>query len=580
MNLQQAIHWLEQGSGARVLKTLALVLGLSVLSALVAFKQFHGPRTEETLRQADLGRSIAAGQGFTTAVNYPQVQAILAERGQRFDPAERFPAVYHPPGYPMLIAAALWVLPSELRADLFNRIPEPPNGFGADYLLLVLNIALMGVAAWQCWRLGCRLFDARVGWVAAVSVLVSTSIWAHVVAVDGTALAMVLLLALFQILITADERVTAGRSPMGWWALSGVVVGLLFLTDYPWGVLLIVVVGHALWRGRAGAIGAVLLAALVVTSPWLVRNVAVMGSPVALAGQDLALRSGDPTADPEVYRATLSTEAPRLSIHKMGNKVLTELQQTLRQDLWAGGGLLLSAFFVTGWIYRFKRDLTNRIRSLGALALALMVLAHGLMNSGEGERVPTAVGAPLIILFGAGFFMVLVTSSPTLKRWPGGAALGLVLLQGLPLMHDVLEPRRIHFSYPPYYPSFFKAMGDELQRGDTSRVGWMADVPAGAAWYSGKRVWAQPESLRDFYAVHVEQRIIALVLTPETLDRPFFSELMGGEMTDSRFGEWSKVYTGLINGRMPGGFPLNQSRSLADNFHLIVDVEWAEQRGK
>ncbi len=62
MNLQQAIHWLEQGGGARVLKISALVLGLLALSATVAFKQFHGPRTEETLRQADLGRSIASGE--------------------------------------------------------------------------------------------------------------------------------------------------------------------------------------------------------------------------------------------------------------------------------------------------------------------------------------------------------------------------------------------------------------------------------------------------------------------------------------------------------------------------------------
>lgn len=75
MNLQQAIHWLEQGKGARVLRTTALLLGLLGLAVLVAYKQFHGPRTEETLRQADLGRSIASGQGFSTSVNYPQVHA-------------------------------------------------------------------------------------------------------------------------------------------------------------------------------------------------------------------------------------------------------------------------------------------------------------------------------------------------------------------------------------------------------------------------------------------------------------------------------------------------------------------------
>jgi hypothetical protein len=190
------------------------------------------------------------------------------------------------------------------------------------------------------------------------------------------------------------------------------------------------------------------------------------------------------------------------------------------------------------------------------------------------------VGAPLIILFGAGFFMVLVHSSAALKNWPGMAALGLVLLQALPLVHDLLEPRRIHFSYPPYYPALFHAMGQEFERSGAEHVGWVADVPAGAAWYSGRRTWAQPHTLRDFYAVHVEQRLVALVLTPETLDRPFFAELARERTEASRFGEWGRVYTGLITERMPTGFPLNQSRRLADNFYLVVDAKWARALGK
>ncbi|MBT5903132.1 MAG: hypothetical protein HOH58_13590 [Opitutaceae bacterium] len=447
MNLQQTILWLEQGGGARVLKVSALLLALLGLSVTVAYKQFHGPRTEETLRQADLGRSLASGQGFTSSVNYPQVHAVLEKQGHLFDATERMPEVYHAPGYPLVIAAALAILPEGLRHRLFTDIPDPPTGFGADYLLLVLNGLFLAIAAWQCWLLGRKLFDDRVGLVAAVCLLVSTSIWSHVVAVDGTALAMVLLLGLFQVLVSVDEKLTAGKEPWGGWVLTGVLSGLLFLTDYPLGVLIVVVAVHAIGRKRARAVGVVLVVAALVIAPWLIRNVSVMGSPVALAGQDIALRVNDSTAEPETFRTTMSAETPRLSLNKMGNKVLTALQETLQQNLWAGGGLLLTAFFVTGWIYRFKRDLTNRIRSLGALALALMVIAHGLMNSGEGERVPTAVGAPLIILFGVGFFMVLVSSSPALKAWPGAAALVVILLQGLPLLHDVLEPRRIHFSY-------------------------------------------------------------------------------------------------------------------------------------
>ncbi|MEJ6603366.1 MAG: hypothetical protein QNL51_12455 [Opitutaceae bacterium] len=85
----------------------------------------------------------------------------MEKQGRLFDAEARFPELYHPPGYPLVIAGALAVLPAELRHRLFAEVPDPPNGFGGDYLLLVLNGLLLGVAAWQSWCLGRRLFDAR-----------------------------------------------------------------------------------------------------------------------------------------------------------------------------------------------------------------------------------------------------------------------------------------------------------------------------------------------------------------------------------------------------------------------------------
>ncbi|MCF3649127.1 hypothetical protein [Synoicihabitans lomoniglobus] len=582
MSVQNWIHWLEQGRGTAALKGVVVVLGLLALSFTVAFKQFHGPRTEETLRQADLGRSLATGAGFTTSINYPQAHAVMERHGRLFETDRRLPELYQAPGYALVLGAAMAVLPESMRAGLFADAPNPPDGFGADYLLLVINVVLLWIAAVQTWRLGTRLFDATVGTVAGLALLISTPVWAHVVAVDGTALAMVLLLGLFQGLAAADQAMDDDRRrrALAAWGVAGLMAGLLFLTDYPLGLLVLVVAGHAWWRRVPAAAGIALGLAVLVALPWVWRNIELTGSPVALAAQDVALRSGDPTADPAVWRTTLSAESPAINLNKVGSKTLAAVQHTLRDRLWSDGGLVLTAFFVTGWIYRFRRKSSNRLRTVFALALGVMVVAQGMLNSGEGERGSTAIAAPLIILFGAGFFMVLVASSDVLKRAPRWAACGLLAVQALPLMHDLAEPRRIHFSYPPYYPSFFINLGHEVTRRGDPVAGWMADVPAGAAWYSGQRVWAQPHTLRDFYAVNVDQHLLALVLTPETLDRPFFSELLGGEVSTTRFGEWGKVYTGLISGRLPRDFPLRESRSLAQNFQLLLDPAWVRPRGK
>ncbi len=580
MNAQAWIHWLEQGRGGAALKVAALLLGVVALSLTVAFKQFHGPRTEETLRQADLGRALASGQGFRTAINYPQAYTVLTQRGVEFAPDELLPEVYQAPGYAAVIGAVLGVLPERTRTGLFAEAPAPPDGFGADYVLLALNVVLLWIAAFQTWRLGCRLFDRKVGALAALALLLSTPAWGHVVAVDGSALAMVLLLALFQCLARIEVALEAGRNDSLWWTWAGAVVGLMFLTDYPMGILLLVVAGHALVRGRKVGAGLALVAALAVATPWMVRNVAVTGSPVGLARYEVALRAGDPTADPEAWRTTLSADAPPLSVNKMGNKVLSAVQDTLRDGLWSGGGLVLTAFFVTGWIYRFRRAPTNRLRTTFAVALGVMVVAQGLFNSGEGERHPTVIATPLIVLFGVGFFTVLAASSEVLRTWPRLAMLGLLSLQGLPLVHDLAEPRRIHFSYPPYYPAFFLALGQEMQLRGGPVAGWMADVPAGAAWYSSTRVWARPDTLRDFYEIDIDQHQVALVLTPATLDRPFFAELLDAEVNATRFGEWGKVYTGLISQQLPRGFPLRETRALAPNFQLLVDPAWASPSRK
>jgi len=134
--IQEWIHWLEAGTGARFVQLAALILGALVLSLLVAWKQFHGPTNETTLRQADLGRQLARGEGFTTRINYPQVHAVMGAKGLGYAENRLLPELYEAPFYPLLIAGALRILPETWRASLFAQAPQPPDGFGADYFLL------------------------------------------------------------------------------------------------------------------------------------------------------------------------------------------------------------------------------------------------------------------------------------------------------------------------------------------------------------------------------------------------------------------------------------------------------------
>ena len=153
------------------------------------------------------------------------------------------------------------------------------------------------------------------------------------------------------------------------------------------------------------------------------------------------------------------------------------------------------------------------------------------------------------------------------------------MLQALPLTRDCLEPRRIHFHYPPYFPNLFVELRGDLERRFLPGTGVSTDVPAGTAWYGQMRVWSKPERLRDFSRIIVEQNIGALLLTPVTLDRPFFTELAARKddtisLTDT--GGWGGVYAGLVTRRMPAGFPLNlPPQKLTDNMVLLVNPQTA-----
>ena len=585
----ELIQWLERGGGARWVLVGAVLFGGLGVSLVVSWRQFHGAASEATLAQADIARQLAFGNGFSTSINYPQAVAFLRERGVKFDAAVPYPDVYQAPLYPVVIAAGLRLLPHSVRMALFAAAPAPPYGYAADYFLLALNVLMFGVALWLSFDLGRRMFGAPAAWLSAFGLFVAVPVWQQVVAVNGTALMMVLGLAAFHAWWRAESAEEHKGAAVATAAL-GAICGLLFLTEYSAGVLVIVAAfGTALRPGSAGRAKSLLLllgAFALVAAPWIARNLAVTGLPVGLAGQNIALKAGDSLAEPATVRATLSSKLPSLDLNKLSNKFLSTVQETLRSRAWSGGSMWFTAFFAAGWLYVFKSAAVNRLRWLFAVSLLALVGSQAAFNSGESERLAVVWLAPLVIVFGAGFFFVLLSSNAVLGSWPRLCAGVLLSLQALPLAHDALDPHWLHFQYPPYFPQLFQGMRRQIDASDPAgRFGLMADVPAGLAWYGQARVWAQPATLRDFYAVQVEQPTGELLLTPKTLDRPFFSDLNAkpktlGFLTASipSIGEWGEVYGGLLTGSFPREFPLSAPRKITEDLYVLFNSSMAPGR--
>ncbi len=589
---QEFIHWLEQGRGARWVIRAGLTLAALLFTWYYSWGQFHGVPTEFVMQQAVLGRQLAQGQGFTTLVNYPQTYAVLKARGVPFDEKKPYPDLHHAPLYSMVLAAGFVFVPE----SVWQSKPMPPtgrwspDGWGPDYVILALNLVLLWAGIGLVWRLAKKLFDERAAWIATLATVLSISLWQQTIALTGLPLFVVLVVGVFNVLADLEDRLAEPPHFSRKLALRagalGALAGLIFLTEYSGGLVALVLAGYFAWRFH-GPVRARVLAVfaglfLLVAVPWLARNVAVSGHPLGLAWQNLALKAGDPTAEPAAQRNLATVEPPAFSFNKLGNKGLTGVELNLKERLWSGGGMMLTAFFIAGLAYRFRHGPVNRVRWCFAVMALVLLVGQPFLNSGESPRLPAFYLAPLIIVLGSGFFLVLVDSQQSLfQHWKWVAA-GLLILQGLPLMRDSLEPKKIHFYFPPYYPALFIELHKVLQVRFLPGTGVSTDVPAGSAWYARTRVWAKPERLRDFSQIIVEQNIGTLLLTPVTLDRPFFTELAARKddainLTDA--GGWGGVYAGLVTRRMPAAFPLNlPPEKLTENMVLLANPQTVKRR--
>ncbi|MEJ1971666.1 MAG: hypothetical protein WDM96_03980 [Lacunisphaera sp.] len=589
---QELIHWLEQGRGARWVGRALIAAAALLLTCVYSWRQFHGIPTEFVMQQAVLGRQLAHGHGFTTLVNYPQTYAVLRAKGVPFDEKKPYPELYHAPLYSLTLAAAFAVMPD----SIWKIRPAAPGGWSLDgwrpdYVILGVNLILFWVGIWLVWRLAGRLFDRRAAWLASLATVASVSLWQQTIALSGLPVFVVLLLAVFNVLAGVEEHLPEiprfDRPLVSGTAALGLLAGLVFLTEYSGGLVTLVLGGYLAWRFqgtvRLRVLAVFVGAFLIVAGPWLGRNALAVGNPLGLAWQNLALKAGDSQAEPAAQRNLASVDAPALSLNKLGNKGLGGMELNLKERIWSGGGLMLTAFFVAGLVYRFRHGPVNRVRWCFAVTLLVLLAGQPFFNSGESVRLPAYYLAPLIIVFGAGFLFVLVDSQQALGQHWKWVVAGLLVLQGLPLLRDGLEPKKIHFYFPPYFPGLFIELHRELNTRFLPGTGVATDIPAGSAWYGQSRVWAKPERLRDFSQIIVEQNIGALLLTPVTLDRPFFTELAARKddtisLTDT--GGWGGVYAGLVTRRMPPGFPLNlPPQKLTENMVLLVNPQTLARGG-
>lgn len=248
-------------------------------------------------------------------------------------------------------------------------------------------------AAWCCglwfmltcavtYLLALKVFNRAVAVLATIIVATDAALLRYAVSGLETSLLTLLVTLLFAVLYFHWE---SDRARLGLSAAAGLLVGLIYLTDYPWIALFIpvLIVVWANSRGKGAAANAIAFIALcvIVTAPWTIRNYTLTGRLLPYRCTEAAMGTLSYPAN-TLYRSFAPPEfsgvlkyaasAPR----EMYSKLRSNLMQML--PMVAGlGGLFVGAFFWVAILVPFGGDGFSRARYVlyGTLLLLIVTLS-------------------------------------------------------------------------------------------------------------------------------------------------------------------------------------------------------------
>ncbi len=580
--VQEIIHWLEVGPGARQLRVLVsalLVLAVAFWYNLYQTRNFSAP---EAMEAAQLARNLARGEGFSTQVVRPltiqmveDTQGVEARLGRK-----PHPDLVNPPLYPLLLAGWMKLLPFRF------SIEGPFWRYQPEVLITLFNQALFLVLLVLVGRLARRLLNTEAAVVLVAVLVASEFLWRFSASGLPTLLVMVLFVALLDGLSRLETRLREGhhhgRHFLPGAALAGLWVGLLALTRYGLLVLLVpVALFYLLFLGRRAlpALGVTVLVTAAVTAPWLIRNYQLSGTlfgvrSYALYEETLRFPQGR-------LERTFRPDLETVGAFDLARKAGEGLRQIAGDDLLRLGGSWVGAFFLVGLLVQYGHAGVNRMRVFLLLCLPVLGLTQALgrthlstLNPGFTAENLLAALTPGVCLVGvACFFWLVQRLELPYPEFRHVLSTVLVLGTALPLAVRLLPPRTVPIVYPPYYPPYLQDATSYLKPGELL----MSDAPWATAWYGDRlSVWTTMDAQKSFYEINDRHKAVAaLLLTPLTTDAQFRRHIL-----QSRDHDWARlVVEVLLRTNVPPGFPVKHAwrRGTPDHLFLADRPRWLER---
>jgi hypothetical protein len=582
-SLQDWIHKLEEGAGARYLKIIAFCVAILFLILVYNLCAYRNLATPEAMDSAQLARNLAEGKGYTTLFIRPFSLYLVQEHNQT-TPADTLagagtdfarikaahPVLANPPVYPLVLAGLMKVLPFHYPLNLKSAFWSNSGNFWRyepDFLIAIFNEALLLIVVILTFFLAQKLFDAHVAWLSAFLVLGCELLWRFSVSGLSTMLLLIIFIALTWCILRIEETARDPEPPagrlLGLAVAAGVVTGVGALTRYAFGWVIIPVTLFLIFFGgqrRVFYAAASLVVFLLVLAPWVVRNFMVSGTPFGTAGFAIVQGTG---AFPgfQLERSIHPDLSPALGLSIYLHKLAGNLRPILQDALPRLGGSWVSMLFLTGLLLSFRSPAVRRVRYFLLMCLVVFIVAQALGRTQLSEESPEVNSenllvllVPLVFIYGVSLFHILLDQMTLpLRELRLAVKVVFVGLCCAPLFFAVLPPRAIPVVYPPYYPPDIQLIAGWMRPNELM----MSDIPWGVAWYGQHQcTWLSLDSQDDFFAINDYLKPVqALYLSPQTMDAKFASNWAKAE----QHGWGNFILQAVAQNKIPASFPLVHS---------------------
>jgi hypothetical protein len=247
----------------------------------------------------------------------------------------------------------------------------------------------------------------------------------------------------------------------------------------------------------------------------------------------------------------------------------------------------VSAFFLVGLLMNFRRLAIQRLRYFLLFCLPVVMVVQAMGRTQLSEYSPElntenllVLLAPIIIVYGVGFFMVLLDQLELplhYLRYVIMTAFAIVV--SLPLVLVFFPPAPSPLAYPPYLSPRIQLIAGWMKEDELM----MSDVPWAVAWYGHRQtVWltrhlqpppSEANSPDTYFAINdLQKPIRAVYMTQQTMDARFLTDwVKAGERSWGNF-----LIDTMLRREVPPWFPLRAAPAgfLPDQLFLSDWERW------